>query len=70
MPIFGLKTPKAAVGPVPYEILNPKSAWAANGLSEAEFDSAAKNLAGLFVKNFRTYADRCTAEVVAAGPAL
>lgn len=70
MPIFGLKTPKSAVGPVPYEILHPKSAWAANGLSEAEFDKAAKNLAGLFVKNFRTYAERCTDEVVAAGPAL
>merc|ERR1712151_384773 len=70
MPIFGLKTPKASVGPVPIDILNPKAAWATNGLSEAEFDKAAKNLAGLFVKNFATYADRCTAEVVAAGPAL
>merc|ERR1711870_176162 len=68
MPIFGLKVPKSGVKDVPKEILRPADAWLKAGKSTAEFTSSAKNLAGLFQKNFVEFADKCTDAVKAAGP--
>jgi len=68
MPIFGLKIPKAALKDVPVDVLHPAKAWQKNGLSADKFEAAAKKLAGLFSTNFKTYEDKCTPEVVRAGP--
>merc|ERR1712137_1250780 len=68
MPIFGLKVPKASIKDVPIDVLHPAKAWQKNGLSHAAFEAAAKKLAGLFSANFTTYEDKCTPEVVRAGP--
>jgi phosphoenolpyruvate carboxykinase (ATP) len=50
---------------VPSEILIPRNAWA----DKAAYDATAKKLAGLFNKNFETYAAGASAEVKAAAPA-
>merc|ERR1712032_1644467 len=68
MPVFGLMMPKNAIKDVPKEVLRPAEAWAKNGQSIDQFNSAANKLAGLFQKNFTAYADRCTKSVVEAGP--
>merc|ERR1711988_1751223 len=68
MPIFGLKVPKNQIKDVPVDVLHPAKAWAKTGLSTSQFEVAAKKLAGLFTVNFEGYADKCTADVVAAGP--
>merc|ERR1712032_1672386 len=68
MPIFGLKIPKAGVKDVPKEILRPQDAWLQAGNTSDEFTRSAKNLAGLFLKNFETYSDKCSDAVKAAGP--
>lgn len=68
MPIFGLMQPKVAIKEVPKEVLRPKDAWLAAGKSEEEFDKTARNLAGLFQNNFKEFADKCSKEVIAAGP--
>ena len=47
------------------EILRPRAAWA----DQAAYDATAKKLAGLFNKNFETYAKGASAEVKAAAPA-
>lgn len=49
---------------VPNAILNPRDTWR----NEEEYDRAAKNLGGLFEKNFGPYAEKAAADVVAAGP--
>ena len=46
------------------EILIPRNAWA----DKAAYDATAKKLAGLFNKNFETYAAGASAEVKAAAP--
>ncbi|KAG1620419.1 hypothetical protein G6F45_011528 [Rhizopus arrhizus] len=64
--IFNLRVPKAVSG-VPSELLNPKSAW--NGTPQ-EFDSSLRNVAKMFIDNFKTYEDQAAAETLAAGPKL
>lgn len=61
-PVFGVAIPKACPG-VPSEVLTPKNTWP----NADEFDAKAKELAGLFADNFRTYGD-IDAAIAAAGP--
>jgi phosphoenolpyruvate carboxykinase (ATP) len=68
MPGFGLLMPKAGIKDVPKDILRPEEAWAKNGKSAAEFKEKANYLAGLFEKNFIEFADKCSPEVINAGP--
>ena len=49
---------------MPAEILIPRNTWT----DKAAYDATAKKLAGLFSKNFETYAAGASAEVKAAAP--
>src|SRR6187551_3213737 len=62
-PVFGFDV-VAECPNVPSEILIPRNAWA----DKAAYDATAKKLAGLFNKNFETYAPGASAEVKAAAP--
>jgi phosphoenolpyruvate carboxykinase (ATP) len=62
-PVFGFDI-ATEVPNVPSEILVPRNAWA----DKAAYDATAKKLAGLFNKNFETYAVGASAEVKAAAP--
>jgi phosphoenolpyruvate carboxykinase (ATP) len=62
-PVFGFDI-VTEVPDVPSQILNPRNAW----VDKAAYDATAKKLAGLFNKNFETYAGRASAEVKAAAP--
>jgi phosphoenolpyruvate carboxykinase (ATP) len=62
-PFFGLQIPKSCPG-VPSEILNTRNTWS----NKADYDAQAKKLAGMFVENFKQYAEKATADIVAAGP--
>jgi len=68
MPIFGLQIPKSGIKDVPKEILRPEEAWVASGFTADQFKEKANMLAGLFQKNFKEFEDKCTPEVIAAGP--
>jgi phosphoenolpyruvate carboxykinase (ATP) len=68
MPGFGLMMPKSGIKDVPKDILRPQEAWVKNGKTAAEFKEKCNYLAGLFQKNFKDFADKCSPEVVAAGP--
>ena len=63
VPVFGLAVPAECAG-VPAEILVPKNTWADKGA----FDATAGKLAGLFVENFKKYANDASDDVKAAGP--
>ena len=63
-PIFGFDIVTECSG-VPAEILRPRDSWA----DKAAYDATAIELAGLFNKNFETYAGGARAEVKAAAPA-
>ncbi|HCF64618.1 MAG TPA: phosphoenolpyruvate carboxykinase (ATP), partial [Chitinophagaceae bacterium] len=62
-PVFGMMMPKECPG-VPAEVLNPRNTWA----DATAYDAKAKELAGLFIKNFEKYASGVEAEVLAAAP--
>ena len=62
-PVFGFDVATECPN-VPSEILIPRNAWA----DKAAYDATARKLAGLFNKNFETYAAGATAEVKAAAP--
>ena len=64
-PVFGFEV-VAECPNVPAEILIPRNAWA----DKAAYDATAKKLAGLFIKNFETYAPGAAAEVKAAAPKI
>ena len=51
---------------VPPEILWPRDTWA----DKAAYDAAARNLARLFVDNFKKYEGGASADVRAASPVL
>jgi phosphoenolpyruvate carboxykinase (ATP) len=68
MPIFNLQIPKSGIKDVPKEILRPEEAWVKSGHSAEAFKEKANFLAGLFQKNFKEFEDKCTPEVIAAGP--
>ncbi|KAI9803590.1 MAG: hypothetical protein M1825_001933 [Sarcosagium campestre] len=63
---FNLHIPKSTTG-VPSELLNPKASWTAG---EADFKAEVTKLGGLFVENFKKYADEATPEVINAGKTL
>lgn len=60
---FNLSVPTSCTG-VPNELLNPAKSWT----GQAEFKDEVTKLGGLFVENFKKYADEATAEVIKAGP--
>ncbi len=62
-PVFGLHTVTKVAG-VPDEMLVPKNTWA----DKQKFDETASKLAGLFVENFKQYADGVDKGVLDAGP--
>jgi phosphoenolpyruvate carboxykinase (ATP) len=66
--VFSLKIPKSSVKGVPMEILRPETAWTSGGQTKEAYLKKATELAGLFTDNFKEYADKCTAEVLAAAP--
>jgi phosphoenolpyruvate carboxykinase (ATP) len=63
-PIFGLSIPKELAG-VDSNILNPRNTWANKSL----FDATLKELAGMFVKNFKKYITK-ESDFSGAGPKL
>src|SRR6201997_5036188 len=62
-PVFGFETVTEVPG-VPSEILRPRDSWA----DKAAYDATANKLAGLFNKNFETYAAGVSTEVKASAP--
>ncbi len=63
--VFGLQMPVACEG-VPAEILNPRCTWQ----DKAAYDNEARQLAGLFLRNFEQYEKQVSAEIRAAAPRL
>ncbi len=61
-PIFGLAIPHAVPG-VPDAVLNPRNTWP----SPAAYEAAARELAGLFRKNFERFPG-VAPDILAAGP--
>ena len=61
-PVFGLSVPQSCPE-VPSEVLTPRSTWR----DPAAFDAKAKELAGLFRDNFKSFGD-VDADVKHAGP--
>ena len=62
-PIFGLHIPLHCPD-VPDEVLNPRDSWA----DQDAYDAKAREVAGLFVENFKKYADDVDPRIAAAGP--
>lgn len=62
-PVFGMAMPKECPL-VPAQILNPRNTWT----DTAAYDEKAKHLAGLFISNFKKYADGVNSEILAAAP--
>ena len=60
---FNLSVPTSCTG-VPSELLNPAKSWT----GAADFKEEVTKLGGLFVDNFKKYADEATEEVIKAGP--
>src|SRR5262249_42032677 len=62
-PVFGVLVPERCPG-VPPEVLRPRNAWP----QPAAYDQQARQLAGLFLANFKNYADQVPESVRQAGP--
>lgn len=62
-PVFGLSVPVQIEG-VPSELLSPAKCWP----DSCGYTVQLKTLGRLFAENFEQYADRCSPEVLAAGP--
>jgi phosphoenolpyruvate carboxykinase (ATP) len=62
--VFGIGVLTECPG-VPSNILLPRNTWS----DPAAYDAAARHLAGLFTKNFKTYESAVSADVRAASPA-
>jgi phosphoenolpyruvate carboxykinase (ATP) len=64
-PLFRFLLPDAVPG-VPAATLSPRGTWP----DPEAYDAKARELAGLFSKNFEPYAGACSPQIRAAGPAL
>jgi phosphoenolpyruvate carboxykinase (ATP) len=64
--VFNLQIPKFCPG-VPEELLSPTKAWTKSADS---LTNEVQKLASQFVRNFKTYEDRATEDVVKAGPTV
>jgi phosphoenolpyruvate carboxykinase (ATP) len=62
-PTFHIAVPKSCPG-VPAEVLTPRNTWP----DKDAYDAKAKQLAGLFVKNFDVYRSEASEDVIAAAP--
>ncbi len=62
-PVFGVRVPTACPD-LPAEVLNPRATWA----DKSAYDAQARKLAGMFIENFKDFADQVKPEVVQAGP--
>ena len=62
-PIFNIDVPVSCPG-VSSEVLQPRKTWD----NASDYDSQAAELAAMFAKNFASFAEAASAEVVAAGP--
>jgi phosphoenolpyruvate carboxykinase (ATP) len=63
-PIFGFSIPKSCPG-VPSRVLDPRNTWA----DKKAYEAKARELVGLFKKNFEQFASSVPDQVKAAGPA-
>ena len=64
-PLFGFRVPTSCPG-VPSEVLLPRNTWHDKGA----YDTTAKQLAGLFQKNFTKFEDGASDAIKMAGPRL
>jgi len=64
-PLFGFEVPLTCPN-VPADVLVPEERWP----DKAAYKLKYRQLGGLFVENFRKFADDCPPEVVASGPSL
>jgi len=64
-PLFGFEVPENCPG-VPSEILDPRKTWA----DKKKYDESARKLAGMFVENFKQFAEAASEGVAEAGPAV
>jgi phosphoenolpyruvate carboxykinase (ATP) len=64
-PLFGFEVPLTCPN-VPEDVLVPEERWP----DKAAYKLKYRQLGGLFVENFRKFADECPPEVVASGPNL
>ncbi len=64
-PVFGLHYPTAVTG-VPAEVLNPRNTWT----DKEAYDQQALKLAGQFARNFATFADQASQEILDAAPVV
>ena len=62
-PVFGLAIPTKVDG-VPDEVLIPRNTWD----DKDAFDKKAKELAGMFSKNFKEFEEAASQELIKAGP--
>jgi phosphoenolpyruvate carboxykinase (ATP) len=62
-PIFGMQMPTSCPN-VPSEILNPKNTWD----NKENYDTTAKKLAEMFIKNFEKFTDQVSNEILDAAP--
>ncbi len=62
-PVFGFLVPKSCEG-VPEKVLTPEKTWH----SKAAYDEKYKQLATLFVENFKKFMDGVPKEILKAGP--
>lgn len=64
-PVFGMMMPKECPG-VPSELLNPRNTWT----DKNDYDSKAKDLAKLFIKNFEKYTSGASEETRNGAPKI
>jgi phosphoenolpyruvate carboxykinase (ATP) len=62
-PVFGVNVPVACPG-VPAEILHPRETWK----DPLAYDRTARNLAGMFKRNFEANTPEASPQIKAAGP--
>jgi len=64
-PVFGLAIPEK-VDDIPSEILTPRNTWE----DKAAYDKKARELAGMFAKNFEQFKSEASDAIIKAGPKI